>query len=134
MEGWSDGDGRTARCDPHLPELRQGPVDAVARPATMGRPAVSERIVNSAIRYGDLVCVADKWVPSRHGDVFIVMQKAGFALDSLYAHGCEETQGFITSEGRFVDRVEAMEIAIEADQVVSGNSIHGKELFSEDVW
>lgn len=41
-------------------------------------------------------------------------------------------QGFMTSENRFVDRVEAMQIAKNALQVE--NTINERELFSEDIY
>lgn len=43
------------------------------------------------------------------------------------------TQGFMTSHGRFVDRLEAKRLAIEAGQVNESEAI-GHELFSEDVF
>lgn len=42
-------------------------------------------------------------------------------------------QGFVTNEGRFVDRKEAARIALEAGQVKELKSGSG-ELFSEDLW
>jgi hypothetical protein len=41
------------------------------------------------------------------------------------------SQGFVTSEGRFVDRKEAKEIALEAKQI---EDMARSELHSEDVW
>jgi len=46
-------------------------------------------------------------------------------------------QGFLTSDGVFVDREAAMLIAIDADQVIKrpdGTLNTSAELFSEDVW
>lgn len=45
----------------------------------------------------------------------------------------EHEQGFVTSTGRFVDRVEARRIAKEAGQLLPRASV-GEDLFSEDVW
>ena len=42
------------------------------------------------------------------------------------------TQGFITSEGRFVNRVQAYQLAWLAKQIISDRT--GPDLFSEDVW
>lgn len=39
-------------------------------------------------------------------------------------------QGFVTDDGRFVDREEAAKIAFESGQMPS----HVKRLFSEDLW
>jgi hypothetical protein len=44
-----------------------------------------------------------------------------------------EAQGFVTDEAIFVDREKALIIAIEAGQVVEGETSHGRELFSEDL-
>jgi hypothetical protein len=46
-------------------------------------------------------------------------------------------QGFITDQGRFVDRIEAGTIAHAAGQIratKSGTHRLGEELFSEDLW
>ena len=40
-------------------------------------------------------------------------------------------QGFITEEGRFVDREEGLRIAIECNQLIREPKF---ELFSEDLW
>ena len=40
-------------------------------------------------------------------------------------------QGFVTNAGRFVDRIEGLEIAHAAKQVDRANK---RELFSEDLW
>lgn len=44
---------------------------------------------------------------------------------------CE--QGFLTSEGKFVDRVEAKRIAIATGQEMLRQS-YSRDLFSEDLW
>ncbi len=45
-------------------------------------------------------------------------------------------QGFVTSDGRFVDRVEGCQIAIKAGQINQARYPHQSdpELFSEDLW
>ena len=43
-------------------------------------------------------------------------------------------QGFLTSKGRFVNREEALIIALENDQVLDKNEIRGKSLHSEDLY
>ena len=48
-----------------------------------------------------------------------------------YPHG--EAQGFLTESGRFVGRVEALQIAIAAGQVEKGKTSNPNELFSEDL-
>jgi len=46
----------------------------------------------------------------------------------------KKTQGFITSKNRFVDRKEGLTIALENDQVINKDNIHGNQLFSEDLY
>jgi len=46
-----------------------------------------------------------------------------------------EDQGFITSTGRYVERDEALKIAIESGQpMIDHPSRHHRWLFSEDLW
>lgn len=65
--------------------------------------------------------------PGRHCDV----------LQLIFADGYKEcfgeTQGFLTSTNRFVDRYEAMKIAKCAKQLKAGK-FNAKQLFSEDLW
>jgi len=46
---------------------------------------------------------------------------------------CETIQGFLTNTGRFVDRKEAFDIALNAGQITEENG-YCKELFSEDLY
>jgi hypothetical protein len=46
--------------------------------------------------------------------------------------GIPQTQGFITSNNRFVDRIEGNKIAINAEQVYGNED--GDQLFSEDLY
>lgn len=60
--------------------------------------------------------------PARHHNLF-----------ALAGH-CDES-GFLTSTGRFVDREEAMRIAVAAGQpLIDHPSRHATRLFSEDLW
>jgi hypothetical protein len=43
-------------------------------------------------------------------------------------------QGFLTSTGRFVDRIEARKIALDAGQLAGKNTINKSKLFSEDLY
>jgi hypothetical protein len=45
-----------------------------------------------------------------------------------------KTQGFVTSLGRFVDRVEALAIALANNQVVYQKEMGDNELYSEDLY
>lgn len=69
--------------------------------------------------------------PNRHHNIFHFMHDCGWwnHLENVPAH----KQGFITSEGRFVDRKEGVSIAYAASQILKK---HGPEteLFSEDCW
>lgn len=66
--------------------------------------------------------------PNRHHHVIHMMVKQ-------YNHPIpiNGEQGFITNEGKFVNRIEAKVIAVNNNQLTSraGNE---EELFSEDVW
>ena len=46
----------------------------------------------------------------------------------------KKTHGFVTSNGRFVNRTEGLEIALENDQVLDHNEIRGNDLYSEDLY
>lgn|SRR5690625_832196 len=63
--------------------------------------------------------------PARHHDVIAIMEQADLPRDVEYI------QGFVTSEGGFVDRKEAIPIAEAAGQIPVGNHVR---LFSEDIW
>lgn len=43
-------------------------------------------------------------------------------------------QGFLTSKGRFVNRKEALIIALENEQVIDKSQIRGDNLYSEDLY
>ena len=45
-----------------------------------------------------------------------------------------EVQGFITSTNRFVNRLEALEIAKRNDQIITGEGNSSLGLFSEDLY
>lgn len=57
--------------------------------------------------------------------------KYGWQEDSLTR--CNTVQGFITNKGRFVNRKEAFQIALEAGQIDESNGVD-RELFSEDLY
>ena len=46
----------------------------------------------------------------------------------------KKVQGFVTSEGRFVDRKEGLKIALENDQIIDKTQIRGDNLYSEDLY
>lgn len=82
-------------------------------------------IVAAAIKQGSMVCSVPK--PGRHHDVIREMAKSGIPIPIT------GEQGFLTSEGIFVNRYQAKDIARMAGQILAK---HGNldQLFSEDVW
>lgn len=46
----------------------------------------------------------------------------------------KEIQGFVTNEGKFVDRKEAYLIAKESNQILDSSKTRGLELYSEDLY
>ena len=84
-----------------------------------------EWIVAAAVRYGDIICMVEK--PGRHHNV---LHRTYELSKGQMMHG---EQGFVTSDGRFVDREEGCIIAKLANQIVEK---HGPPccLFSEDMW
>ena len=67
--------------------------------------------------------------PARHGQVLHSME------DLVPDHYLiSATQGFLTSTGRFVNRVQAKQIAHMAKQPIVRENPHGRDAFSEDFW
>lgn len=100
-----------------------------------------ERIIGVAIRYapanpsrtsdGEIIGrVFHLPPPNRHHNLFAENHEI---FDRLRANGFVETQGFLTSMRRFVDRKDALKIAEQNDQVVEKHP-PSDELFSEDLW
>lgn len=90
---------------------------------------MSERITAAAI--WAVGSDAPTWLPppKRHHHVIRVLAARGFGPSAVIP----SRQGFMTSEGRFVDRVEARRIAEAAGQLLR-SKLPGNKLFSEDVW
>lgn len=65
----------------------------------------------------------------RHCNCYTVL--VALFPDRSYMAKCK--QGFLTSEGRFVDRTAAWAIAVAAGQVIETGLI-GEQLFSESMW
>lgn len=87
-------------------------------------PIFVESILAAAIKTDDgNVAIALR--PGRHPDIIHHLARSGFKTPIAGA------QGFITSTGRFVGRVEAKKIAIEAGQLVESEY---PQLYSEDLW
>lgn len=85
---------------------------------------MTERITHAAIRgTGGMI-----FLGKCHADCFLQARNTGAEIGNK-----ADDQGFFTSAGRFVDRKEAMEIAVRAFQV-SESVGRGRFLLSEDLW
>lgn len=78
-----------------------------------------ETIVNAAVK-------------TKKGDVF-VDRRHHLILQNHYPHTKGGIQGFVTSDGRFVTREEALQIAIAAGQIKE-KKYDKSRLFSEELW
>ena len=93
-------------------------------PATIKRNAMSEvRIKEAAILGND----GKVYTGRNHG---IIIQTYG--KDGIFKYRKTSTQGFVTNTGEFVDRFEALKIAVEADQIEVKYSPKDR-LLSEDL-
>ena len=97
--------------------------DCQAAPAT--RP---ETIVAAAVQIEGLTVSLPR--PAGHGEVLALMADGANGYDPGLAGAL---QGFLTSEGRFVSRVEAMKIAHRAGQSFRTPQV-SHQLFSENLW
>lgn len=87
------------------------------------------RITHVAIRFEGTVYSLP--APARHHDVIRdIVDKTG----ARYVDARDEDQGFIDSEGRFLDRHRALMIALRAKQVIDESKVRCRMLTSEDVW
>lgn len=84
-----------------------------------------ETIEMAAIRYPETGLIFTMPMPAHHRDI-----KAAYT----HKHKKFSEKGFITSEGRFVDRYEGYEIAINAGQYRGTKKAKSGELHSENVW
>ena len=67
--------------------------------------------------------------PARHHDVVHARYKKG------HAQGEHDIQGFVLSDGTFVDRAAARKVAEVSGQALRFGKFHcPTELFSEDLW
>ena len=102
-----------------------------------------ERIYCAAIWYKDLPTA--KYMPTnidkgivveghRHADIIRTMVNLLGKRTCTNGDDCagESEQGFVTNKNRFVDRVEGLQIAKTANQIISDTTF--KELYSEDLY
>lgn len=87
---------------------------------------MTERIVAAAVVQGRVTVSMP--APARHSDIINYLARVGVTRKVR-----QHEQGFLTSTGRFVHRIEAKQIAVAAEQLLQRAS-HHDQLFSEDVW
>jgi hypothetical protein len=95
--------------------------------AALSLAAAAERIVAAAVSVEGVTISLPQ--PARHGQVLAC------GVRCLNIQPGSEVQGFLTSNGRFVNRIEARYLAHRAGQ--NPGSTGGRdnpELFSEDLW
>lgn len=85
---------------------------------------MEEKIICAAVKTSDDM-VAIQLGIGRHNNIIHHLARSGFKTP------VSGEQGFITSSGRFVDRIEAREIAIKAGQC---KDTEYPQLYSEDLW
>lgn len=84
------------------------------------------RIVAAAIYHGATISLPP---PARH---HTILQSMSIVLKVDAVQVRPENEGFLTSDGRFVNRVEGYYIAWKAGQLKESKVV--PELFSEDLW
>jgi len=109
---------------------------------------MKEIILCAAIWYKDLTPLNPKkirhelYLPNNidEGIVFCGHRHPHCLYQMIAIYGCYqsragfEVQGFLTSGNRFVNRKEALKIALNANQIIDKDNIRGKQLYSEDLY
>lgn len=85
------------------------------------------RVVAAACRVNGFIYAIKP--PARHHNVlhFIRNKRIFVGVGDL-------EQGFLVSDGTFVNRRRARDIAVDAGQMKAGGQTHSADLFSEDLW
>lgn len=92
--------------------------------------AEQERIAAAAIFAGAIISLPP---PARHHTILQAMDLT-MGMDAIN-FGMPQCQGFLTSTGRYVGRVEAFYIASAAGQIKEKTGNKGEPtLYSEDLW
>ena len=114
----------------------------------MNRQDLPERIIFAAIWYKELPLLRPDVLEPRgfapyNVDCGVVLcgwrhpnclyQKVAITGLSDFQSG-KNIQGFLTSKNRFVDRVEALQIALKENQVLDIDDVRGNQLHSEDLY
>lgn len=88
---------------------------------------MTETIVAAAVQIEGFTISLPR--PARHAQV---LHSIDGIMHEAYVMGA--CQGFLTSEGRFVNRVQAKHIAHIAGQKIVRDNPHPRDAFSEDFW
>jgi hypothetical protein len=107
-------------------------IDRLCTRATAGmakRRLTTPPITHVAIRFRGVVYSLPK--PSRHHDVIgLIAETTGVThVDSL-----GEDQGFLDASGRYLNRRQALGVAIGNNQLREGIPVYHRELCSENLW
>lgn len=86
-------------------------------------------IIGVAIKHGDLVIALPR--PNRHYHVIKHMVDV-LRIEQPIGHQHEDGQGFYLADGRYLNRRQARQYAIDHKQCL--NPSHHRDLFSEDLW
>lgn len=89
---------------------------------------MKERIICAAIHNPDEKDIAGKPL------IYCGLRHANILWQSKLVSRNPHHQGFLTSNGRFVDRKEGLKIALENNQVIDISQIRGDNLYSEDLY
>lgn len=85
------------------------------------------KITHVAILYENKIWSLPK--PNRHHHIIKeIYDSNGIGIIS------KDIQGFLDSNGNFLTREEALEVARNADQLLDPKNVRLKKLFSEDIW
>lgn len=84
------------------------------------------KITGVAIKRGGVIYALG--APNRHGDVIVEMVKFGVPKPVTK----DAIQGFIGKDGKFLDRLEALELVKKNGQNI--RPLERPQLYSEDIW
>ncbi len=91
-----------------------------------------EFIICAAIRHDDTGKI---YYGHRHNHCFDASNnELSWTMNRQEISKVKITQGFITNLNRFVDRKEALIIALANDQILDKNDIQGDKLYSENLY
>lgn len=110
----------------HIAKAMTDAADYLDQLAAQAAKGERETIVAAAVQFGATISLPP---PARHHTIIQTMDKE-MGIDGY--HATPQAQGFLTSSGRFVNRVEGFYLAHAAGQIISDTQ--GPQLFSEDLW